>query len=54
MIEILKYSKDFDLSRTGHLADELAMGPGGHQLATIVPANTEKRIGEAIQVAFID
>jgi len=29
MIEILKYSKDFDLSRTGHLADELAMGRAG-------------------------
>jgi len=40
------------LSRTGRLADELAMEPDRHQLITIVPANAEKRIVEAIQAAL--
>jgi hypothetical protein len=40
------------LSRTGRLADELAMEPDRHQLITIVPANAEKRIVEAMQAAL--
>ena len=40
------------LSRTGRLADELAMEPDRHKLITVVPANAEQRIVEAIQAAI--
>ena len=40
------------LSRTGRLADELAMEPDRHKLITVVPANAERRIVEAIQAAL--
>jgi hypothetical protein len=40
------------LSRTGRLADELARQPDRHRLITVVPANAEQRIVEAIQVAL--
>ena len=40
------------LSRTGRLADELAMEPDRHKLITVVPANGEQRIVEAIQAAL--
>jgi hypothetical protein len=40
------------LSRTGRLADELAMEPDRHQLITVVPANAEQRIVEAIKAAL--
>lgn len=40
------------LSRTGRLADELAMEPDRHKLITVVPANAEQRIVESIQAAI--
>lgn len=40
------------LGDTGRLADELAMEPDRHKLITIVPANAEQRIIEAIQAAI--
>jgi hypothetical protein len=40
------------LSRTGRLADDLARQPERDNLITIVPANAEQRIVEAIQVAL--
>jgi hypothetical protein len=40
------------LSRTGRLADELAMEPDRHKLITVVPANSEQRIVESIQAAL--
>jgi hypothetical protein len=40
------------LSRTGRLADNLARQPARDKLITIVPANAEKRIVEAIQAAL--
>jgi len=40
------------LSRTGRLADNLARQPERDKLITIVPANAEQRIGEAVQAAL--
>src|SRR6266498_4922238 len=40
------------LSRTGRLADELARQPNRHKLITVIPANAEQRIAEAIQAAL--
>jgi hypothetical protein len=40
------------LSRTGRLADELAREPERHNLITVLPANAEKSIAEAIQAAL--
>ena len=40
------------LSRTGRLADDLAREPERNKLITIVPANAEQRIVEAIQAAL--
>jgi SLOG in TRPM, prokaryote len=40
------------LSRTGRLADNLARQPERDKLITIVPANAEQRIVEAIQAAL--
>jgi hypothetical protein len=40
------------LSRTGRLADELAMDPDRHHLITVVPANAEQRIVEAVQAVL--
>ena len=40
------------LSRTGRLADELAMEPDRHPLITIVPATAEQRFVEALRAAL--
>lgn len=40
------------LSHTGRLADELTKKPDRNKLITIVPANSEQRIVEAIQAAL--
>lgn len=40
------------LSRTGRLADEFARLPSQHELITVVPANAEQRIVEAVQAAL--
>ena len=40
------------LSRTGRLADELSRTPDRNKLITVVPANAEQRIIEAIQSAL--
>ena len=40
------------LSRTGRLADELAMEPERHPLITIVPATAEQRFVEALRAAL--
>ena len=40
------------LSRTGCLADEMASEPNRHKLISVVPANAEQRIVEAIQAAL--
>jgi hypothetical protein len=40
------------LSRTGRLADNLARQPERDKLITIIPANAEQRIVEAIQAAL--
>ena len=40
------------LSRTGRLADEFARLPSQHELITVVPANNEQRIIEAVQAAL--
>jgi hypothetical protein len=40
------------LSRTGRLADDLARQPERDKLITIVPANAEQRIAEAVQAAL--
>jgi hypothetical protein len=40
------------LSRTGRLADEFARLPSQHKLITVVPANNEQRIVEAVQSAL--
>lgn len=40
------------LSRTGRLADELASQPERNNLITVLPANAEKSIAEAIQAAL--
>lgn len=40
------------LSRTGRLADNLARQPKRDKLVTVIPANAEQRIVEAIQVAL--
>ncbi|HET9912692.1 MAG TPA: hypothetical protein VFQ13_12425 [Anaerolineales bacterium] len=40
------------LSRTGHLADELSRQPVRDKLITVVPAQAEQRIVEAIQAAL--
>lgn len=40
------------LSRTGHLADELARQPERDQLISIVPVHTEQRILKTIQAAL--
>jgi uncharacterized NAD(P)/FAD-binding protein YdhS len=37
------------LSRTGRLADELARQPERHKLITVIPANAEKQIVEAVR-----
>lgn len=41
------------LSRTGRLADELAIQPERNNLISVVPANAEQQIVEAIQVALV-
>jgi TRPM family ion channel len=41
-----------DLSRTGRLADNLARQPERDKLITIIPANAEQRIVEAVQAAL--
>ena len=41
------------LSRTGRLADEFARLPRQHKLITVVPANAEQRIVEAVQTALL-
>ena len=40
------------LSRTGHLADELARQPARDKLITVVPIHTEQRILKTIQAAL--
>jgi hypothetical protein len=40
------------LSRTGHLADELARQPERDQKITVIPVHTEQRIVKAIQAAL--
>ena len=40
------------LSRTGRLADELSREPARNKLITVVPANAEHRIADAIRVAL--
>ena len=40
------------VSRTGRLADELATQPERNDLITVLPANAEKSIAEAIQAAL--
>jgi hypothetical protein len=40
------------LSRTGHLADELARQPNRHKLITVIPVHAEQRIIEAVQAAL--
>jgi len=40
------------MSRTGRLADELARQPNRNKLITVVPANAEERILEAIQAVL--
>lgn len=40
------------LSRTGRLADELARQPERNKLITVLPANAEKTIAEAVQAAL--
>jgi hypothetical protein len=40
------------LSRTGRLADNLARQPERDKLITIIPANAEQRIIEAVQAAL--
>lgn len=40
------------LSRTGRLADELARQPNRHNLISVVPANADQRITEAVQTAL--
>jgi hypothetical protein len=40
------------LSRTGHLADELARQPNRHKLISVIPVQAEQRIVEAIQAAL--
>src|SRR5688572_6998033 len=40
------------LSRTGRLADDLARQPERDKLITVIPANAEQRIVEAIQAAL--
>jgi hypothetical protein len=41
------------LSRTGRLADELASEPERNKLITVVPANTEKQIVEAVRSVLL-
>jgi hypothetical protein len=41
------------LSRTGRLADELARQPSRHRLITVLPANSEQRLTEAVQAALL-
>lgn len=40
------------LSRTGRLADELAREPNRNKLITVVPANSEKQIVDAIRIVL--
>jgi hypothetical protein len=40
------------LSRTGRLADELARQPERNKLITVIPANAEQRISDAVQAAL--
>jgi len=40
------------VSRTGRLADELARQPERNHLITVLPANAEKSIAEAVQLAL--
>ena len=40
------------LSRTGRLADEVAREPDRNRLITVIPANAEQRIVEALQAAL--
>jgi hypothetical protein len=40
------------LSRTGHLADELARQPNRHKLITVIPVHAEQRITEVVQAAL--
>ena len=40
------------LSRTGHLADELARQPNRHKLITVIPVHAEQRIVETIQATL--
>ena len=40
------------LSRTGRLADELASQPNQNELITVVPANVEQQIVEAVRAAL--
>lgn len=40
------------LSRTGHLADSLASQPVRNELITVVPANSEPQIVQAVQAAL--
>ena len=40
------------LSRTGRLADELAIQPTRSNLMTVLPVNAEKSIAEVIQLAL--
>ena len=40
------------LSRTGRLADEFSRQPDRNKLITVVPANSERRIIEAVQAAL--
>ncbi len=41
------------LSRTGHLADELARQPNRNGLITVIPSNAEQRITEALQAVLL-
>jgi hypothetical protein len=41
------------LSRTGRLADELARQPERDKLITVVPANVEKQIVEAVRSVLL-
>jgi hypothetical protein len=40
------------LSRTGRLADELATDPDRHKLITVIPANSEQRLMDAMHSAI--
>jgi len=40
------------ISRTGRLADEIARQPTRNELITVVPANAEQRIAEAVHAAL--